>query len=156
MRKMPWDATDRESYREDVLHRQVILKKNDTRENWQNECSDFINKCIKRKTNERLGLNGATELKNHIWFREFDWRALQHRKTKPAWTPSSRDNYPKDKVKKMLALRKERETQEKTFAHLETVNLDFSFQEMFDNFYFDRDKQMQSKRAEDPMHQSAK
>lgn len=101
--KPPWNDESREAYKDDLINHQVILKKNDTRENWQNECSDFINKCIKRKTHERLGLNGAGEMKNHIWFREFDWRGLQHRKIKPHWKPPTRSgNYNKSKVKEHI------------------------------------------------------
>lgn len=53
-----------------------------------------------------MGLNGSNELKNHIWFREFDWRALMHKKLKPPFVPPKySDNIDskliKEKVEKM-------------------------------------------------------
>ena len=47
----PWDAPNREVYRENVLKSQYSLKKAMTPETWTHEASDFINKCIKRKRN---------------------------------------------------------------------------------------------------------
>ena len=34
MGKRPWAGDDRETYKENLLNTQVILKKNDTKENW--------------------------------------------------------------------------------------------------------------------------
>jgi len=42
-------------------------------ENWSLEAADFINKCLQRKPGNRLGLNGPSEVRNHIWLRDFDW-----------------------------------------------------------------------------------
>ena len=63
------------------------MKKADTPETWGHEASDFVNKLVKRKVEQRLGLNGALEIKNHIWFREFNWTALFHKKIKPPFVP---------------------------------------------------------------------
>jgi hypothetical protein len=35
-----------------------------------------VNRLIIRKPQNRLGVNGAAELKNHAWFKNFDWAAL--------------------------------------------------------------------------------
>jgi serine/threonine kinase 32 len=37
------------------------------------EAADFVNKLLQRKPQNRLGLNGANEVKNHIWLRDYDW-----------------------------------------------------------------------------------
>jgi hypothetical protein len=88
------------------------LKKAQTPENWGHEASDFINKCIKRKTEQRLGLNGAGELKNHIWFRDFDWRALLHKKIKAPWIPpQSNENFDKKMIDQVLEFRKKEQSQ---------------------------------------------
>ena len=102
LRTKPWPDDNREVYRENLVNRQVILKKISTPENWGHEASDFINKCIKRKQNQRLGLNGPSELRNHIWFREFEWVALQHRKVIPPFKPAAGDNFDKDKIYERL------------------------------------------------------
>ena len=60
-----------------------------------------MKKCIKRKLEYCFGLNWAIKLKNHIWFRDFDWRALYHKKMKAPFVPSSiMDNLNKSKIKK--------------------------------------------------------
>jgi serine/threonine protein kinase len=50
LRKRPWDGETRETYKKAVLHEQITLKKNVVPESWCQEAADFINKCIKRKT----------------------------------------------------------------------------------------------------------
>lgn len=95
----PWDAPNREVYRENLLKTQYSIKKAGTPETWTHEASDFINKCIKRKCNQRLGLNGPQELKNHIWFREFDWTALTLRKANCPFVPTTLlNNYDSNEI----------------------------------------------------------
>jgi len=53
-----------------------MLKKPDTPENWHLEATDFINKLIARRPENRLGLNGCAELKTHVWFKDFEWKRL--------------------------------------------------------------------------------
>ncbi len=44
---------------------------------WTLESCDFINKMIYRKTNKRLGFNGIFEVKEHEWFKGFNWEELE-------------------------------------------------------------------------------
>lgn len=76
LKTSPWPRDSRKAYRDAVLTQQAALKKADTPDSWSHEAADFINKCIKRRPEARLGLNGPAELKSHIWFKEFDWRSL--------------------------------------------------------------------------------
>lgn len=69
-------------------------------------------------------------MKNHIWFREFDWRGLQHRKLKPHWIPPRGDNYNKKDAKEAFRLDKERK-KGKVAKFLETVTNDDSFQDCY-------------------------
>ena len=46
----PYISEDRDSYKQKICKRQYALNKADTPENWGHEASDFINKCIRRKT----------------------------------------------------------------------------------------------------------
>mmetsp|Transcript_5271 Transcript_5271/g.6466 ORF Transcript_5271/g.6466 Transcript_5271/m.6466 type:complete len:106 (+) Transcript_5271:212-529(+) len=75
-RRRPYVGEDRVSYKEQLLQEQVVLKKQNTPDNWSLECSHFINLCIRRKPSSRLGINGVAELKAHVWFKDFDWKSL--------------------------------------------------------------------------------
>ena len=102
LKRRPWPGDDRETYKENLFSYQYSLKKSDTPESWGHEASDFINKCLKRKKDQRLGLNGPMELKNHIWFRDFDWKSLMLRKTKPPFVPKKGTNFVKKDLKKLI------------------------------------------------------
>jgi len=43
---------------------------------WSSSIVDFINKLLLIDPNLRLGSNGIHELKNHEWFKCFDWTSL--------------------------------------------------------------------------------
>jgi serine/threonine protein kinase len=64
-----------------------LLKKIDTPESWSLEGTDFINKCISRRPESRLGLNNAAELKTHVWLKEFDWKNLARHEFKSPFKP---------------------------------------------------------------------
>jgi len=60
------------------------------------EAADFINKVIyiskflkliERKPNNRLGINGPQDVKNHIWIRNISWDLLQKRKLVSPFIP---------------------------------------------------------------------
>lgn len=59
-------------------------------EGWSIEAADFINKLIQRKPANRLGLNGPEEVKQHIWFKGFDWNTLLTQKMKPGFIPPAK------------------------------------------------------------------
>ena len=79
LKSKPYSAKDRISYKTQVEKYQVILKKKDTPEDFDLECTDLINKLLARRPESRLGLNGAPELKSHVWFKDFNWRDLTTR-----------------------------------------------------------------------------
>jgi serum/glucocorticoid-regulated kinase 2 len=85
--RKPYDGPDRISYREQIIEKQALLKKADMPEQWSLEATDFINKCISRRPESRLGLNNCLELKTHVWLKEFDWRKCQKREEKPPFKP---------------------------------------------------------------------
>ena len=43
------------------------------------DSANFINSLIKSKPTKRLGYNGISEVRNHQWFKDFDWEALKNR-----------------------------------------------------------------------------
>ena len=53
------------------------LKRGDIPPGWSVEAADFINKCLQRKPVNRLGVNGPSEVKTHIWLKDFNWGLLR-------------------------------------------------------------------------------
>jgi hypothetical protein len=55
---------------------------------WSIESADFANKLIRRKPANRLGFTeGIKELKEHYWFKNFDWKALHSKTMRAPWIP---------------------------------------------------------------------
>ncbi|KAM3065479.1 Serine/threonine-protein kinase [Clarireedia jacksonii] len=52
---------------------------------------DLLTKLLNRKPNERLGANGASEIKAHPFFHSIDWRKLLQRKYEPTFKPNVTD-----------------------------------------------------------------
>lgn len=86
--RKPYTGPDRVSYKAQVIKEQKLLKKIDTPESWSLEGTDFINKCISRRPESRLGLNHAAELKTHVWLKEFDWKNLARHELKSPFKPT--------------------------------------------------------------------
>lgn len=49
---------------------------------------DILTKLLNRKPEQRLGANGASEIKAHPFFHSIDWRKLLHRKYEPTFKPN--------------------------------------------------------------------
>ena len=47
---------------------------------------------MKRNSNDRLGSNGASEVKNHAYFKETDWDKLYAKKINPPFIPTKVSN----------------------------------------------------------------
>jgi len=54
----------------------VQIKRHEIPQGWSIEGADFVNRMIQRKPNNRLGLNGPNEVKNHPWLKNFPWDEL--------------------------------------------------------------------------------
>ena len=51
---------------------------------------------LQRKPGNRLGLNGAQELKQHVWMRDFDWNGLLEKRIDAPYKPQQQvDNFDK-------------------------------------------------------------
>ena len=48
---------------------------------------------IQRKPQNRLGNNGATEVKNHPWMKNFPWQELQEKRVESPFIPPAEDNF---------------------------------------------------------------
>ena len=92
--KRPYQGKDRKEIRDHILSKQVQIKIKDIPHGWSREAADFINKLIQRKPHSRLGLNGPEEVKDHIWFKDYDWDLLLNKAVpSPFVPPLSEDNF---------------------------------------------------------------
>ena len=69
LRKRPYYGKSRKEIRDDVLAKQVQIKRHEIPEGWSFEGADFINRMIQRKPSNRLGFNGIDEIFTHPWLR---------------------------------------------------------------------------------------
>ena len=74
--RRPYIGKTRKEIRDQILATQVFLRKADVPEGWSYEAADFANRLLQRKPGNRLGRNGAAEVKGHVWFREYPWKKL--------------------------------------------------------------------------------
>ena len=74
--KRPYLGKNRKEIKDRILASQVQVKKDMIPPGWGMESADFINILIQRKPANRLGLRGPTEVKEHQWFKNYDWKNL--------------------------------------------------------------------------------
>jgi hypothetical protein len=75
------------------MSQQVQVKKNMVPQGWSVESADFINRLLQRKPANRLGLRGPTEVKEHPWIKDFDWKNLYLGNLKAPFLPKKGDNF---------------------------------------------------------------
>ena len=67
-------------------------------EGWSLEAADFVNRCLLRKPERRLGFNGPDEVKSHCWFEDLDWEALSEKTLDAPFKPEQQgENFDKSK-----------------------------------------------------------
>ena len=74
-----FNAKDTKDY---LLANQFSMKRYAVPEGWGIESADFINRLLLKNPKERLGASGTKELKNHCWFRGFNFKDLYKFKIK--------------------------------------------------------------------------
>ena len=93
MRKRPYLGKNRKEIKEKIMSHQVQVKKNMVPQGWSVESADFINRLLQRKPANRLGLRGPTEVKEHPWFKGYDWKNLYLGQLKAPFLPKKGDNF---------------------------------------------------------------
>ena len=92
----PYLGKNRKEIKHLVLKKQAKIEREEIPVGWSLESVDFINKCLKRKESRRLGYrNGIAELKNHLWFKNFDWESLYNKSMQAPFVPKKTGNYDK-------------------------------------------------------------
>jgi len=93
MGRRPYTGRTRKEIRDSILAKQVQLSRTEIPGGWSPEAVDFINKLIQRKPNNRLGVNGPKEVKEHVWLRDFPWSRLLEKKLETPFSPLNGDNF---------------------------------------------------------------
>jgi len=84
----PYNGRNRKEIRDQILAKQVQIKRNEIPEGWSLEAADFINKLIQRKPINRLGLDGPKEVKEHPWLKDYPWAKLAKKELESPFIPS--------------------------------------------------------------------
>ncbi|CAD8067639.1 unnamed protein product [Paramecium sonneborni] len=85
--RRPYVGKTRQEIREQILSKQVQIKRSQLPVAWTIEAGDFVNKLIQRKPEKRLGTINPSDVKNHPWFNSFDWDKLNQKKYDPPYYP---------------------------------------------------------------------
>ena len=72
----PYIEINKEDTKEYLLKNQFSMKRHAVPEGWGIESADFINRLLLKNPKTRLGASGTKELKNHCWFRGFNFQDL--------------------------------------------------------------------------------
>mmetsp|Transcript_63239 Transcript_63239/g.72502 ORF Transcript_63239/g.72502 Transcript_63239/m.72502 type:complete len:361 (-) Transcript_63239:16-1098(-) len=91
--RRPYNGKTRKEVKDQIMARQVLLKKNDIPEGWSLEAADFINETIQRQPLNRLGLNGASEAKKHHWLKDYKWEYLEGKNMRSPLYSRRKDNF---------------------------------------------------------------
>jgi len=89
----PYNGKNRREIKEKIFNSQVQIQRNEIPKGWSCESADFINKLLQRKPANRLGLRGASEVKEHPWLKDYNWKDLYEKKIKAPFIPPCEDNF---------------------------------------------------------------
>ncbi|KRX09353.1 Protein kinase-like domain [Pseudocohnilembus persalinus] len=91
MGRRPYLGRNRKELRDQILAKQVQIKKSEIPTGWSLEAADFINKTLMRKPLARLGVDGPDQIKEHSWFKDYPWDKLENREIDPPFVPAPGD-----------------------------------------------------------------
>ncbi len=89
----PYKGKNKQEVKNDILSRQVLIKKEEKPDEWSYESFDCINRLIERKKENRLGANGIKEIKEHQWFKNFKWADLYYHELKSPFIPKKIESF---------------------------------------------------------------
>ena len=89
----PYNGKNRKELKENIMAKQVHVRKNDLPNGWSAESADFVNKLLQRKPFKRLGMNGIDEIKNHFWLKDVQWKDVYLKCVKSEFVPKEGDNF---------------------------------------------------------------
>jgi protein kinase A len=93
MGRRPYLGKDRKEIRDQILSRQAKIKQNNMPVGWSFEAIDFVNQLLQRRVSNRLGSEGAKEVKKHPWLSDFNWDSLYIGALTSPFIPKNEDNF---------------------------------------------------------------
>jgi serine/threonine protein kinase len=93
--KTPYNGKNAKDILEEVLYKEIIIKYSDIPNNhfFNSNICDFVNRLLKRKSEERLGYNGIYEIKNHPWLNKVKWDKILKKEIKSPFIITENENY---------------------------------------------------------------
>ncbi|CAD8143098.1 unnamed protein product [Paramecium octaurelia] len=92
--RRPYLGRSRQEIREQMLSKQAAIKRQEIPPGWNMQAGDFANQLLQRKPQNRLGSNGPDEVKEHPWFKDFNWQKLENKFMVAPFIPNcDEDNY---------------------------------------------------------------
>jgi hypothetical protein len=126
----PYNGKSRKEIRDQVISREIHLKKHNLPINYVDvNLIDFLNKLLKRKSDIRLGANGIDEIKNHSYFNGVVWEDYEQMKVESPFKFYKEDNFDKDYANK--------EDEAVYNLNKETFTNNFNESGLFNDFYYD-------------------
>ncbi|CAD8053516.1 unnamed protein product [Paramecium primaurelia] len=131
--RRPYNGRTRQDIREQILAKQVQVKREELPLGWSESSLDFVNQLILRKPERRLGSNGIEEILHHSWLRGFPWDELLKKKVQALYVPGAvDDNFDfQNQISEETQLNDEQILENQGLLRRDTV------QSLFDGYNFD-------------------
>lgn len=94
----PYLGKTRKDIRDQILAKQVQIKREEVPPGWSSEAADLVNRLLQRKPVSRLGLNGPEEVKQHPWFRDLDWNRIKNKVMQAPFVPDKDEDKFEDRL----------------------------------------------------------
>ncbi|CAD8084293.1 unnamed protein product [Paramecium sonneborni] len=131
--RRPYNGRSRQEIRDQILTRQVQIKKSEVPNDWSIEGADFINKLIQRKPINRLGFKGPDEVKNHPWLRNFPWTKLLNKEIQSPYIPKEID----DNIEYLNQISEDNESQDDLIKENKILLKKNSVQNLFSGYSYE-------------------
>ena len=101
LKERPFKKQNKEDIIEEFENNKICLDKNKVNNKYSEDLCDFVNKLLEVDPSKRLGRNGIDEIKNHNFFKKFDWKSILYYKSKksPFYIDYNEKQNEKDKNK---------------------------------------------------------
>ena len=121
----PYIEINAKDTKEYLSNNQFSMKRHAVPEGWGIESADFINRLLLKNRKIRLGASGTKELKNHCWFRGFNFQDLYELKMKSPFD-----------VKNTKAIIKIKTIDKETYKRYNKIMKSHEYKTVFKNFLY--------------------
>lgn len=146
LNKRPYKGRTRKELKDQMLHKKIKLRPSQCPAGWDTEVVDFINQCLQRKPCKRLGYNGASEIMQHAWLRNFDWQLLLSEKMVAPFIPGGMDNFDEQHANHEKT---ENQTEQEELYNKKLLLRRDSIQHLFNGYYFDHHMDKKQQESDD-------